>query len=348
MLILYNSQKIKVISFACIILVLYIHSGFHDYPHEIAGMAFNHLLQDIISGQIGRCAVPMFYMISGFLFFQNVHTMGDIWKKMIKRVRTLLVPYVIAALFMPLFLVVLELFPFTSQFRNNTESMDSFQQPVCDIVLSLFYKVPGRTSPWAFHLWFLRDLIIIVALSPVLQIARKRIGGGKTVLLLFAATYCDAACLPFGSMFWFMAGDYMLSGLSRFKSFLWVVLFVVVSALELLFHYEFWTYLRIPIILTGIVSMWNLYDRLAGEGFDLNRHWWLSLACQFTFFVYLFHEPTLNIIRKLLLVPFGHTSFGFALDYLLSPWVFVVMFVALGYCMRKYLPTLYGICVGGR
>lgn len=178
MLTLYDSQKIKVISFACIILVLYIHSGFHDYPHEIAGMAFNHWIQDIISGQIGRCAVPMFYMISGFLFFQNVHTMGDIWKKMRKRVRTLLVPYVIAALFMPLFLVVLDMLPFASRFSNGAGFSDSFRQPVGDILSSLFYKVPGGTSPWAFHLWFLRDLIIIVALSPVLQIARKRIGGG--------------------------------------------------------------------------------------------------------------------------------------------------------------------------
>ena len=348
MISLYNSQKIKIISLFCIILVLYIHSDFHDYPHEIAGMPFNHLLQDIISGQIGRCAVPMFYMISGFLFFQNVHTMGDIWKKMRKRVRTLLVPYVIAALFMPLFLVVLELFPFTSQFRNNTGPMDSFQQPVCDIVLSLFYKVPGRTSPWAFHLWFLRDLIIIVAVSPLLYTLKKRAGRVILLLILFSCTYLEIKYIPFYALFWFMAGDYMLSSLSRFKSFLWVVLFVAVSALELIFHYEFWTYLRIPIILAGVVSMWNLYDRFAGEGFDLNRHRWLSLACQFTFFVYLFHEPTLNIIRKLLLVPLGATSFGFALDYLLSPWVFVVMFVTLGHCMRKYLPVLYGICVGGR
>ncbi len=31
----YFSEKIKVVSFFSIILVLYIHSGFHDYPHEI-------------------------------------------------------------------------------------------------------------------------------------------------------------------------------------------------------------------------------------------------------------------------------------------------------------------------
>lgn len=178
MLTLYDSQKIKVISLVYIILVLYIHSGFHDNPHEIAGMPFNHYLQAIISGQLGRCAVPMFYMISGFLFFQNVSVWDDIWIKMKKRVRTLFVPYVIAALFVPLFLVAMDMMPFTAQFSNGTGFVDNFHKPVGEIFSSIFYMVPGRTSPWAFHLWFLRDLIIIVALSPCLYIIRKFIGGG--------------------------------------------------------------------------------------------------------------------------------------------------------------------------
>lgn len=42
----YLSDKIKILSFCSIILVLYIHSGFHDYPHEILGMKMNHILQN--------------------------------------------------------------------------------------------------------------------------------------------------------------------------------------------------------------------------------------------------------------------------------------------------------------
>lgn len=34
----YLSDKFKVLSLISIILVLYIHSGFHDYPNEIQGM----------------------------------------------------------------------------------------------------------------------------------------------------------------------------------------------------------------------------------------------------------------------------------------------------------------------
>lgn len=67
------SDKIKVLSFISIILVLYIHSGFHNYPNEIQGMVFNSNLQNFISGMIGRCAVPLFYAISGYLFFTDLY-----------------------------------------------------------------------------------------------------------------------------------------------------------------------------------------------------------------------------------------------------------------------------------
>lgn len=88
----YLSDKIKILSFVAIILVLYIHSVFHDYPHEILGMKFNHFLQCVISEQIGRCAVPLFFMISGYLFFLNVSSLRDVLRKMNKRVNSLFIP----------------------------------------------------------------------------------------------------------------------------------------------------------------------------------------------------------------------------------------------------------------
>lgn len=80
------SQKIKLLSLISIILVLYIHSGFHDYPNEIQGMPFNFKLQDFISGKIGRCAVPLFYAISGYLFFLNLNNKNILWAKIKKRI----------------------------------------------------------------------------------------------------------------------------------------------------------------------------------------------------------------------------------------------------------------------
>lgn len=97
----YVSDKLKVLSFASIILVLYIHSGYHDLPNEIQGMPFNHTLQAVIGGRLGQLAVPLFFMISGYLYFRNISLVRDCLPKMRRRAATLLVPFIIAYLLSP-------------------------------------------------------------------------------------------------------------------------------------------------------------------------------------------------------------------------------------------------------
>ena len=131
----YLSDKFKVLSLISIILVLYIHSGFHDYPNEIQGMVFNANLQNFISGMIGRCAVPLFYAISGYLFFTGLYDGGNanypkLWFKIKKRGKTLLVPYIIACLFPVVFNLVLEFIPGIEQFVNNKGISKNFHQPI--------------------------------------------------------------------------------------------------------------------------------------------------------------------------------------------------------------------------
>lgn len=346
----YLSEKLKVLSFAAIILVLYIHSGFHDTSNEIQGMTFNHYLQESISDMLGRCAVPLFYAISGYLFFLNTDKgISAIGRKMKKRIKTLLVPFVIAALFFPVFYLLMEQLPFTNSYINGEKAFSkNLQLPVAEIFASLFWHVPGGTSPWAFHLWFLRDLILIVAISPLLYYVRKAIGGSVLTLVLFLLSFFQFEVVPVYALFWFMAGDAFLVKLDKVNTYWIPVMFIVLSISELAYPGLPWKQVRIPIIALGIISIWNLYNRIVPITFELKKHKWLAIACQFTFFIYLFHEPTLNIVRKLLVVLLGHSSLGFATNYLVSPWIFSCLFIIVGYYFKKYLPRIYAICVGGR
>ena len=345
----YFSEKIKVVSFFSIILVLYIHSGFHDYPHEIAGMQFNFLLQDIISGEIGRCAVPMFYMISGYLFFLNVGSINDVYHKMRKRVHTLLIPYVVACLFVPLFYLLLEVVFGTKQFVNSASFSEQLQQPIADILCSLFYKVKDGGSPYAFHLWFLRDLILLVCISPILYYLRKHIHKGLIVGCLFLLTLTEIRqYVPAFAAFWFMAGDALLIDLKKYKSTIILFLFLGFSIAELSYDSVAWRWLNIPITALGVIGLWNLYDCLVGVNFKLKEHSLLKMVCGFTFFIYLFHEPALNIVRKLLVVILGNSSFGFAVAYLLSPWLFILIAIPIAVLLKRWLPRFYMLLVGSR
>ena len=347
---LFLSQKIKVLSLALIILVLYIHSNFHDYSHEILGMRFNHILQNVISVGLGRCAVPLFYMISGNLFFLNTENrISVVFNKMKKRIRTLLIPYIIACLFFPLFYWVMELIPIAGKYINGDGISILFRESFSEILLTLFYRGNNTSVPLAFHLWFLRDLIILVMISPVLFYVRRMIRKEVIVVGLFLLTYCGCnEYLPIVSAFWFMLGDASLMRLDKCKFWIVMPLFVLLSFFELYLKCVWLENLSLLVVILGVISIWNLCDLCISKSFILTNHRYLMSICSFTFFIYLYHEPTLNIVRKLIVVVVGDSSFGFALAYLLSPWIFVSLAVLIGTVLKRRMPKVYPVLVGGR
>ena len=348
----YLSNKIRILSFISIILVLYTHSGFHEYPHEIAGMSFNIYMQEFISGKIGRCAVPLFYAISGYLFFYNIETgINDVWIKMKRRVRTLIIPYLIACLFFPFFLVIMECVPNVDRFVNFDNFSDNLKLPIWQLLVFLYFD-SGSGSPCAFHLWFLRDLIIIVTLSPILYWVRNsKVSSWLVCLLLYGLSLLKLPLIPFYGLFWYMFGSYYLNSLRiiKYRTFV-TLLFLALCVVEMAMPdwKAFFRLVKIPIVLLGLISIWTWYDSLVPSSYDLCRHPLLSTVCRFTFFIYLYHEPTINIVRKLLVIPFGQTSFGFAFSYMVSPWLFALCFIYIGVLLEKYANVPYKILVGGR
>lgn len=353
----YLSDKLRVLSLFSIILVLYIHSGFHSY--EIQGMEMNDCVQRIVSGMLGRCAVPLFYIISGYLFFLKVpEGMQSIYGKMRKRARTLVVPYLIGCLFFVGFLAFVEVLPGTSRFMNGG-IMHLFDKPLDEIICSVFYDA-GDGSPCAFQLWFLRDLIIIVATLPLWYWCLRRMGW-IFVVLAFAITYIAVPHVPLKALFWFVLGGQLtsyklvLGGGKRSHRKMFVTgTFCALGYLMLSFCQLMWpeiikwSLVDKPVIMMGIIGLWWLYDAIVGRSFVLSAHRWFATACQYTFFIYLFHEPTLNIVRKLIVLVLGKNEIGYMASYLLSPWLFVACSVFIGIVLRQCCGKVYGVCVGGR
>lgn len=349
----YLSDKLRVLSLISIIFVLYIHSRFQ--PNEIMGMAYYDKIQLFTSEMIGRCAVPLFYLISGYLFFMKVPDgVKSIGRKIRKRIKSLLIPYFIGCVFFVIFYSFIALLPWTSNLINSSSSiMPLFQKPYSIILISIFYD-GGTGYPCAFQLWFLRDLILIVATSPLWYLCLKHLKWGF-VAVVFVLTYFDVPHVPFYSLFWFVLGGQLtkakieMGGVSGRIKVAIFGLFLIISIVQLLCPDMLeWNLLRIPIIMLGIIGIWGLYDALVEKKFCLSHHKWLATACQYTFFIYLFHEPTLNIVRKSIVVVLGKNEFGYMASYLISPWIFTVCAVFAGLLFRKYLPRVYDVCTGGR
>jgi peptidoglycan/LPS O-acetylase OafA/YrhL len=169
----------------------------------------------------------------------------------------------------------------------------------------------------------------------------------------FFLAYLQVDHLPTFALFWFslggaltkhpVAAEHPKLGLGL------LALFLVLSFAQLFLpELVVWKFARIPIILLGTAAMWLAYGAFVSPSFSLKQHPWLNAVGNFTFFVYLFHEPTLNVVRKLLVALAGKNSFGYLLSYLTSPWLFIVLATGAGVLLKRLFPRFYGTIVGGR
>lgn len=101
---------------------------------------------------LGDCVVASFSLISGFLFFYNAHTFSDVYKKMKRRIWTLLMPYVMWNIINSLYLIL-----------KNNGIRSSFR----GIITADWIKniVLWESSP---HFWYIFMLIFWTVLAPLL------------------------------------------------------------------------------------------------------------------------------------------------------------------------------------
>lgn len=145
-----------------------------------------------------------------------------------------------------------------------------------------------------------------------------------------------------------MLGDAYLTKVNKLK-IQWILpIFICTSIIEIFFVKKTPYVLSVPIEIIGVACIWNIYDKTISTTFKLNEHPLLKISSNFTFFIYLYHEPSLNIVRKIMVAICGQTSFGFAISYLVSPWIFAICAVLIGITLKKALPSFYSIIVGGR
>lgn len=207
----YTSDKIKILSFISIILVLYIHTGFPKGVIE----SMNHPVQlrNFVCSHFTSFAVPLFCSISGFLFFRNIESFKDVMTKIQKRFYSLFIPFLCASIVFIFTIFILQTLPQTRSFIHAESLSDSFSKmSFLEIICSVFIDrtgniIPPWETPIAFHLWFLRDLIIIVTLlSPILYFLNKKSHPLITLILCFIAAFLFPSFSLTSSALWFVFG----------------------------------------------------------------------------------------------------------------------------------------------
>lgn len=147
-----------------------------------------------LSKIVGNMAVPCFFFISGYLFFRNVESLSVklYCDKLRRRVRTLLQPYLLWNILI-LALYAIGQMAFLSLFSGaNTKIAD---YSVAEWAQA-FWCVEGTQSPINPPLWYIRDLMVMVVLSPILYcLMKNRVVGALFLCVMLALAMVDVVPL---------------------------------------------------------------------------------------------------------------------------------------------------------
>lgn len=349
----YTSQKIKITSFLLMIMVVFLHSYNLDMKHGSALIFvekdYNWLIQNFISNGITRIAVPLFFLISGFLFVRSsVFGLADYKGKIAKRFKTLVIPYLFWTLFGLLFYLVMQSIPQSQGFFTKKLIVDyNFTEWLNAIFV----------QPIPYQLWFLKDLIVMVLISPLIVFAIKKLKIlFLSVIFVFWILSQDAVFLTSEALLFFSGGIY----LSLYKPesiafktsnsyrmfFVWLLILAFKTLLPIYVKNVFLESILLKVsILVGIVAFWWMLDGFVNR-FIGNTLFLFGMT--FSFFIYLFHEPLLTIIKKVLFVLLSVSSFTSFIVYLLAPVITILFCIFVGVILKSKINFMYRLATGNR
>jgi len=345
------SEKIKLIGLLATIIVVFRHSyNAHIYqpnildigPHDI-----NSFVQ-LLNRYSTASAVPIFFLLSGYLFFCNLHDKG-LLRKWNSRLCSLVIPYFLwNVLYLGLFFIVVPHVSFVERF--------SAYDPLSFNLQTIMEKL--TIDPPASQFWFVRDLIGFVALAPLLYLVFQYQWLAYILLtsLLVYWRPVDTSVLSSEGLFFFFAGGlagYRQLNLHRLKiKSLWVTCTVCVIWLGLCVYQTLYpskgTFDGLVIkvsILMGVVVLKSLVDCI--ETWSIRNE--LLYLAPYSFFIYASHKPMVKYIYKVLLslLP-GKSQYYSLLVYIATPVITIVISVSVARCIHRYGGYIYYVLTGGR
>lgn len=357
----YLSKKIKILSLIAMMLVVLLHSVCVD-KRVVEGVSlmannnYNSFIQFFFSYGVTRIAVPLFFLISGYLFFRNITGKWSEFKNKYKsRFFSLVIPYLLCS--------VLSLLAVTIINYHRTHTIFFSFVPLKHIMVYIFL------DPIAFQLWFVRDLIVLVAFSPIIYYLVKRIKVLPIIFLfvwVFGSIYLEKPVFVVHGMrltddilsatTFFVCGAYfaihnqpivLKQKASMMFFYLWIVVLLIKTTLLSCFVENVYliNVLHQLSIIIGVVGVWNMYDFVAKK-INNNVLQWTS---QYTFIIYVFHGPyLLDYLQRLIINMMNQGQFANLVAYFGSVIGAIIVSVAVGYCLKKTIPSFYKILTGNR
>ena len=386
-----TSRTINWLRVALVILVLFVHVHPDHNPHwltmdNLSGQPLGWVIFSVIGTLINKfafIAVPLFFAISGYLFFHKLETWSwSVWKQKIRsRVRTLLIPFLIFNVICAVSLLCISLksgdgwtlagayegrAPFVGWLWNGVSYCQGWKNWL-GMDMQLYY-------PLDVPLWFVRDLMVMLALSPIIYWLTRK--GGAVYLGLVGIAYCLGVlcCAPgfsTNALFFFSLGAFAaIRGIdpvawSR-KNIKWVLpificFWIVASMIVAPGHaqpFENLTFIfGIPVCLwigagvmeRGTGQSGSSATQLSAQKRDYS---FITGSCFFVYCIHMVNFGNWNLLSwsnqvGSLIFNLDHPAVA-AIAYLAEIALIMTAGILAYWLLKRFLPRISGIITGGR
>ena len=331
--------------FPLILMVVFIHAQF-----SIQGDPLDASLYGVVSHfftvVISQVAVPLFFFISGCLYFRDykVFSLVLYGQKQKRRIKTLIVPFITWNSF---FWLLFSLFVLLAPALVNGGIPNIAHATIKDVIWVYWGDSTG--GPIDFPLWFIRDLITVTVLSPLIYFVIMKYRIGVVAMLILLGLWLFSVPVPvLGNniclcLFFFSLGGY-LNKVMQYKVDLnlplltdglgggiLIFVFLLLSVLSTINYYE-WKHSLVSIIsikglvLVGIPAMYALVSKYY-VCFDKCKE---IIPADCVFFIFASHGFLITVIKRIIERLTIDNQIVYTLLY------FAIVFISIAICVFFY------------
>lgn len=347
-----QSVRIDLIRFPLIVAVVFDHAweSVLQFGSTHVTLAPDGFAAAFAYNFIGRgmgFAAVLFFFISGFLFFHGLDWSGPAYlKKVRSRAFTLLIPFLFWNVLYLVIYAVAQKLSITSQYFAG--GLPTFSELGPAGILNFIFGI--TRNPVAFQFWFIRDLIVLVLLTPVFHLMHYKRSYLVFLPILFAIWYFGlVSTIPkTQSIFFFYAGSVLAAKQKNpfcTDRYGWAVLlaWLAVISLDTLFPER--VLLHNANIGVGVFAALYFSKALLPQRIR-QALIWLSA---FGFFIFAFHEPFTGFIQRVI-VRFYAPQDDITKLLLFFTITFAVIAISIGLnrALGIVFPRFTSIITGGR
>lgn len=320
---------IRQLRFPMIVLVTFAHSyGGVEEGYTLLSSDWNtyEFLKLLVSQTLVKVAMPVFFIMSGYLFFTNV----DRWDittyktKILRRAKTLLAPYLIWNLLMAVKLKTFNWSMFWSYWMPAGRQIDWLGHEQL------------MTAPANMPLWFLRDLMVVSLLTPILYVLVRKLGWwliGVLTILYLSGVCAFIPGISAYAVFFFTIGAFLsirkmdlVESLIRFERPVYGLSIFFVIAMLLTYGTPVFSSLMLCFRLTGAVAVFCLASRILSR---TNRRL-PAFVCDSAYFIFLAHYVFFfSLIDTVFFTLFGTSMIALSLHYMITPLLKISVLVGV-------------------